>query len=229
MLHNICTANVAVRSKREYLLGSTSTQFFASALRRHQCALYFCSSWPSSTMHDMSSTTTLHLPTTELHIEAHCTARLTPSIRAAWDHHSTTFTSALGCANFFSPGGRPPLQPPKAGNSTGLAVAGGSIPGLAAGGSRALPQRLHRDILESFRQLAIRGRRLTACHEALPVQLHASATPFTPIESGILAALQEMQFNAMQDKFLEEQSRGYTRQRQRCDFHLSRAAGPPEP
>ena len=101
MLHNICNANVAVRSKREYLLGSTSTQFFASALRRHQCALYFCSSWPSSTMHDMSSTTTLHLPITELHIEAHCTARLTPSIRAAWDHHSTTFTSALGCAIFF--------------------------------------------------------------------------------------------------------------------------------
>jgi hypothetical protein len=36
-----------------------------------------------------------------------------------------------------------------------LLCTGGSVPGLTAGGARALPQRLHRDILESFRQLAV--------------------------------------------------------------------------
>ncbi len=105
---------------------------------------------------------------------------------AAWVLHSTRFASILGCAHLFSFASlwTSPLQtvqPLEAGDSTGLVATGGSLPGLAAaGGAGALPQRLHGDILESFRQLAVRGRRLSACHEALPVQLHACVTPIHP-------------------------------------------------
>lgn len=145
----------------------------------------------SMTTHNVTSTTVLHLSAVrELHIAAHCTARLSKIALAlgyvAWKSHITTFTSTFGCAHLSASLWTSPLQAIAAFKGSQQHRVGcwwGSVPGLAAGGPRALPQRLHGDILESFRQLAVRGRRLTACHEALPVQLHACATPIHPTDS----------------------------------------------